>query len=63
MEREYDFAAIEQRWMKEWIEGKYWAAPEIPDRSKKFYALTMYPYPSGDMHMGHVEIFSIHDSI
>ena len=62
MER-YDFAAVEERWMREWIDNKAWAAPEVPDPNKKRYTLTMYPYPSGDMHMGHVEIFSIHDAI
>ncbi|MGH2807405.1 MAG: leucine--tRNA ligase, partial [Actinomycetota bacterium] len=63
MERDYDFAAVEQHWMKTWIEGKLWAAPDVPDPELKRYALTMYPYPSGDMHMGHVEIFSIHDAV
>jgi leucyl-tRNA synthetase len=63
MEREYDHKAIEDRWMKEWIGGRYWAAPDFPDPTKKRYVLTMYPYPSGDMHVGHVEIFAIHDSI
>ena len=63
MERDYNFTSIEDRWMKDWIERKAWAAPEVPDPELKRYALTMYPYPSGDMHMGHVEIFSIHDAI
>ena len=62
MERDYDHTAIEERWMKEWIGKKYWAAPEFPEKDKR-YTVTMYPYPSGDMHMGHVEIFSIHDAI
>jgi len=63
MQRDYDFRSIETRWMKNWIDRKAWAAPDIPDSERKRYALTMYPYPSGDMHMGHVEIFSIHDAI
>jgi len=63
MAREYDFTSIENRWMKTWIDRKAWAAPDVPDPERKRYALTMYPYPSGDMHMGHVEIFSIHDAI
>src|SRR3990170_4784117 len=62
MERAYDHAAIEERWMKEWISSKAWAAPERPSEKSR-YLLTMYPYPSGDMHMGHVEIFTIHDTI
>jgi leucyl-tRNA synthetase len=62
MERDYDHTAIEERWMREWIGAKYWAAPDVPAGEKR-YTVTMYPYPSGDMHMGHVEIFSIHDTI
>ena len=58
----YDHGAIEQRWMEEWISKKLWAAPEKPTENSRFL-VTMYPYPSGDMHMGHVEIFSIHDAI
>ena len=62
MERGYDHVAIEERWMKEWIGQRYWAAPDFPEGDKR-YTVTMYPYPSGDMHMGHVEIFTIHDAI
>jgi leucyl-tRNA synthetase len=63
MEHEYTFTELENRWSERWISDKLWAAPEAPDPERKRYALTMYPYPSGDMHMGHVEIFSIHDSL
>ena len=59
---EYDHSAIEERWMNEWISKKVWAGPERPSENSRFL-VTMYPYPSGDMHMGHVEIFSIHDAI
>jgi leucyl-tRNA synthetase len=62
MEREYDFKAVEDRWMKDWIGRKAWAAPAIPTGDKR-YVVTMFTYPSGDLHMGHVEIMSIHDSI
>ncbi|MGH2747866.1 MAG: leucine--tRNA ligase [Actinomycetota bacterium] len=61
---EYDFKSIEDRWMKVWADRKAWSAPEMPsDPDRKRYLVTMYPYPSGDMHMGHVEIFSIHDAL
>ena len=62
MERDYDFKAIEARWMKAWRETKANGAPDFPEGDKR-YALTMFPYPSGDLHMGHVEVFSIHDSL
>jgi len=60
---DYDFKEIEQRWSRKWIRDKAWRSPRLPDPATKRYALTMFPYPSGDMHMGHVEVFSIHDSI
>jgi leucyl-tRNA synthetase len=63
MKSQYDFKAIEDRWMKAWTDAKLWAAPVIPSSPEtKRYAVTMFPYPSGDLHMGHVEIFSIHDT-
>jgi leucyl-tRNA synthetase len=63
MTREYDFKSIETRWKDHWISTRAYSAPDFPDPDKKAYTLTMYPYPSGDLHMGHVEIFSIHDTI
>jgi leucyl-tRNA synthetase len=63
MQGNYDFKAIEDRWMKVWRDANAWAAPPKPTKEKKCYCVTMFPYPSGDMHMGHVETFSIHDSI
>ncbi|MBK5228419.1 MAG: leucine--tRNA ligase [Actinobacteria bacterium] len=63
MESAYDFKEIETRLAARWVEDGDYVAPEVPlDPSRKRYALTMFPYPSGDMHMGHVEVFSIHDS-
>jgi leucyl-tRNA synthetase len=61
--RRYDPAEIEPRWQKVWEdEGAYRAAgPDDP--RPKFYALDMFPYPSGDLHMGHAEAFAIGDVI
>ncbi|MHB8055652.1 MAG: class I tRNA ligase family protein, partial [Candidatus Aminicenantales bacterium] len=58
--REYDFLSIEARWQKEWDDRSAFAALDDPAR-KKFYALEMYPYPSGRIHMGHVRNYSIGD--
>jgi leucyl-tRNA synthetase len=59
----YDFKAIEERWKDKWIHSGDWSPPDDPDPENKRYLVTMFPYPSGDLHMGHVEIFSIQDAI
>src|SRR5437870_1382361 len=53
----YDFTEIETRWQARWAADRAFAAPPVPAREKR-YVLEMYPYPSGDMHMGHVENFA-----
>jgi leucyl-tRNA synthetase len=63
MARDYDFTGIEDRWMRRWLSGRDFAAPDPPDPERKRYLVTMFPYPSGDLHMGHVEIFTIQDAI
>jgi leucyl-tRNA synthetase len=60
---QYDFKDVEERYRDAWIEAGQFDAPEVPDPDKKRYLVTMFPYPSGDLHMGHVEIFTIHDAI
>ncbi len=48
----YDPSEIEPRWQKQWeLDGLY--RSKIDPNRKKFYALTMLPYPSGDLHIGH----------
>jgi leucyl-tRNA synthetase len=48
----YNPAEIEPRWQQRWeAEGLYHS--DIDPQRKKFYALTMLPYPSGDLHIGH----------
>ncbi|MGH2698735.1 MAG: leucine--tRNA ligase [Actinomycetota bacterium] len=63
MQEHYDFAAIEEEYKQAWIDDELWRAPEKPNPELKRYLVTMFPYPSGDLHMGHVEIFSIQDAI
>ena len=61
-DRAYDFPAIEARWQNTWDDTDAFRAVE--DSSKpKYYALEMYPYPSGRIHMGHVRNYSIGDVI
>ena len=59
----YDPASIEPRWQQGWDElGLY--RTDLEDGSRpKFYLLTMYPYPSGDIHIGHWYIITPTDAI
>ena len=60
----YDPADIEPKWQKVWEEeGLYRASDDPDDPRPRFYALDMFPYPSGDLHMGHAEAFSGGDVI
>jgi leucyl-tRNA synthetase len=58
----YPFGEIEAKWQPRWERDEAWAAPRVPAREKR-YVLEMYPYPSGDMHVGHVENYTIGDAI
>lgn len=59
---DYSPADIEKKWQQHWIANKTFKTPE-PDSSKpKFYALDMFPYPSGDgLHVGHPEGYTATD--
>jgi leucyl-tRNA synthetase len=64
MSRTYDASEIEPKWVKVWEEeGLYRASEDPQDPRPRFYALDMFPYPSGDLHMGHAEAFSGGDAI
>ena len=58
----YDPAEIEPRWQRAWADAQVFDADDASDRPP-FYALHMFPYPSGDLHMGHVEAFSLGDAV
>ncbi len=62
MSEPYNFSEIEAKWLPRWEAAKAWATAERPEREKR-YVLEMYPYPSGDMHVGHVENYTIGDAI
>ena len=53
---------IENRWQKAWEESGAFNCDVDPSRPK-YYCLEMFPYPSGDIHMGHVRNYSIADVV
>ena len=62
MDEKYFAKKIEQKWQKKWAEsGAFEAATDDP--RPKFYQLEMLPYPSGNLHMGHVRNYSVGDAI
>jgi leucyl-tRNA synthetase len=62
--RRYDASEIEPKWQQVWADERLDEASEDPaDDRPRFYALDMFPYPSGDLHMGHAEAFSGGDAV
>ena len=60
----YDAAAIEAKWQARWAQEKlYETSQQAPRGDRKFYYLDMFPYPSGDLHVGHVRNYAIGDAV
>ncbi|MFQ5657435.1 MAG: class I tRNA ligase family protein, partial [Candidatus Methylomirabilales bacterium] len=62
MARRYNFKAVEGKWQRIWEERKAFRVTEDASK-KKYYCLEMYPYPSGNIHMGHLRNYSIGDVV
>ncbi|HWI42958.1 MAG TPA: leucine--tRNA ligase [Nocardioides sp.] len=59
-EQHYDVAATQDKWRKVWDDLNPFQAADDGSKERR-YALTMFPYPSGDLHMGHAEVMALHD--
>ena len=62
MHEKYVPQQIEKKWQKIWEDTKAFETHSDPSR-KKYYVLEMFPYPSGNLHMGHVRNYSIGDVV
>ena len=62
MEEKYPFETIEPKWQKYWTDQKVFKV-DTSVHEKKYYCLTMFPYPSGTMHVGHGRNYIIGDAV
>jgi len=63
MHEAYDFKAVQDKWLPIWDKLAPFKSGKDDDQRPKKYVLDMFPYPSGDLHMGHAEAYALGDVI
>src|SRR3989344_1714732 len=59
--RSYDHKKIEKKWQKEWEKQKLYETPDTKEGGENSYLLVEFPYPSGNLHVGHWNAFAVPD--